>query len=365
MGVGVLGLVGSVGTLASFTTSTSNPANDFSVGTLLLTDTTNFSTVSGTLNAGGSGNAPNQTGTDPRAGTDCGTAVVSSVCRSLIKSVNVASSGIEAGQYLRTTATITNAGTLPATVAFQVQNVQTSTGGGSTPCPADIAGTGSPGVTGAQLTTGANTSSNFGGPQPLTGCLDLGKALRITIQDTGGAGLQCVFGNDINGGGNGSNLLQAPVSGAFGAGGSYTVFTASGPKLGTGSGSCDDLSQAGLLGRPTPVLPGANPKNTFGVQGSPTSNTSFAGLSGATTLVFIPGGGSTQSVINSAALGGNLNGIPQWAAGETHNFIVTVALPDTGTTLVTDHNSDTLKVGNDNPYEGGSVSFDLYWFAVQ
>ena len=46
-------------------------------------------------------------------------------------------------------------------------------------------------------------------------------------------------------------------------------------------------------------------------------------------------------------------------------FTVTLALPDTGMTRVTDHNNNIYNVGNDNPYQGGAVSFDLYWFAAQ
>lgn len=379
LGLGITGMLGSAGTFALFTASSSNPNNVFTAGTLLLTDTTSFTSATTTL--GGGSTAPNQTGTDPRSGlADC-SSVVAQQCKTLIKSVNVAARGIEPGQYLRGQITISNVGTLPATVAMQVQNVKTNNGNNSLyasgasgvqPCPGDIAGVAAPVAGGPQLTSGA-TTPGFGGNVPITGCLDLGAALRVTVQDAGvtGTGPQCVFGNDTGGGlgvagTNANNHLQAPVSGGLSTGGAgLTTYVATGTKLGAGSGACDDFSQASALGTAgAPVLPGANPKDTFGAQ-SPVVAGTFAALSGTSTLVFIPGGGTSTSLTNSAALGGNLLAVPQWAAAESHQFTVTIALPDTGTTLITDHNNDKYRVGNDNPYQGGAVSFDLFWFAAQ
>lgn len=373
MGVGAMGALGSVGTMAVFTASFDYPNNTFTSGTLMLKDTTGFTSAATTL---GSATAPNLTGTDPRTSSECSTAVVAQTCTNLLKSVNVASSGMEPGQYLRGTITITNAGTLPATVAMQVQNVKTNNGdnslygsgaSGYAPCPSDIAGTGSPGTSGAQLTSGATTPGYNSAAVPITGCQDLGTALRITVQDVGGAGSQCVFGNDTGGsvgstGTNGNDRLQAPGTSGLGVGASgLHTYVATGT-----SGACDDLSQTNVLGSPSsPVLPGSNPKDAFGLQTATPGNTSFAALSGGTSMIFIAGGGTTKSVVNQAALGGNLTQVPQWAASESHTFTVTLAFPNTGTTLLTDHNSDRLTVGKDNPYQGGAASFDLYWFAIQ
>ena len=381
LGLGITGLLGSAGTFALFTASSSNPNNVFTAGTLLLTDTTSFTPA--TTSLGGGSSAPNQTGTDPRVQAECSTATVAAECSTLIKSVKVAGAGIEPGQYLQGTVSITNAGTLPATVSMQVQNVQTNNGNNSlygsgatgvSPCASDIAGVVAPGATGPQLTTGLTAPGYQGTPAPIAGCLDLGRALRITIQDTGagGTGPQCLFGNDTGGalgasGTNGNNHLQAPVPGGLSTGGAgLSTFVATGAKVGSGSGACDDLSQAGASGRPNaPVLPGSNPKDVFGIQGSSTANSSFAALSGTSTLIFVPGGGTTTSLTSSPTFGGNLRSLPQWAAGETHNVTVTIALPDTGVSQITDHNHDKYSVSNDNPYQGGAASFDLYWFATQ
>jgi len=364
IGLGIVGVLGSVGTFAvSFTGRFADVS--MNSGSILLTDTT----AQPTFLLG-----PNKSGTDAR-GTraECTVPAITPTggnCTTLLRSVNVAAPGMEPGQYLRGTITISNAGTLPATVAMQVQNVKTNNGNGTagsaagvTPCPSDINGVAAPGVSGPQLTTGAQTSTNFNGPVPLTGCLDIGNALRITIQDqgAGSTGPQCLFGND---GG-----VQAPVSGVLNTGGGVvSAFVASGRSAGSGAGNCDDIGQINMVGTAAqPVLPGANPKDKFGVQGSSTSNTSFAGLSGTGTLVYVPGSGGTLSVLNATNLpqGGDITGVPQWGPGESHSFVVTIALPNTGTTQITDHNHDVYNVGNDNPYQGGAVSFDLYWLAAQ
>ena len=57
-------------------------------------------------------------------------ASIASACRGIIKSVNVAAKGVEPGQYLKASVTITNAGTLPATIAMQVQHLETTDGNG-------------------------------------------------------------------------------------------------------------------------------------------------------------------------------------------------------------------------------------------
>jgi predicted ribosomally synthesized peptide with SipW-like signal peptide len=379
LGLGIVGILGSAGTFAAFTASSFNPMNDFNSATLLMTDTTGFTSAATTLNKAGIGpRAPNQTGTDPRTLAECATAVVAAQCSTLIKSVRIAASGIEPGQYVQGTITISNAGSIPATLAMQIQNLQTNNGNNSLyatgaagfrPCGHDAAGAAAPGATGAQIPSGANTGTSYAGAAvPLAGCLDLGRALRITVQDAGanGTGPQCVFGNDTTGAGNGNDVLQAPASGAFGAGGGFVVYAATGFKLGSGSGSCDDLSQPSTLGRPnSPVLPGSNPKDTFGTQTDAASNASFAGISGAASLVFIPGGSPQTSIVNTPELGGDLRSVPQWASSEAHTLTITLALPNTGQTLITDHNNDKYNVGNDDAYQGGAVSFDLYWFAIQ
>jgi hypothetical protein len=202
----------------------------------------------------------------------------------------------------------------------------------------------------------------------------VGKALRITIQDGGGGstGSQCVFGNDTGGtvgavATNGNDRLQAPSTSGFSVGAAgLNTYVATGSPLGTGSGACDDLSQSNVLGTASsPVLPGANPKDAFGVQTAAAGNTSLAALSGTNSMIFVPGGGATRSLVNLPALGGNLTNVPQWAVGEAHSFTVTIAFPNTGWTLLTDRNNDRYYVGNDNVYQGGAVSFDLYWFAIQ
>ena len=376
LGLGITGMLGSAGTFALFTASSTN-SGTFTAGSLMMTDTTSFTSAVTTLN-----NGPNRSGTDPRSGTDCATAAQAQQCATLIKSVNVAGAGMEPGQYLQGQITIKNAGTLPATMALQIQNVKTNNGNNSLyasgatgfqSCAGDVAGVASPGSSGAQLTAGATVAGFGGGTVPITGCLDVGTALRITIQDagSGGTGPQCLFGNDTGGtlgasATNGNNHLQAPISGGLSTGGAgLSTYVATGTKLGTGSGACDDFSQAGVLGTPaSPVTPGSNPKDTFGVQSAAAAG-SFAALSGTSTLIFVPGAGSTTSLTNSASLGGNLTALPQWAANESHTFTVTLAFPDTGSTLLVDHNNDAYRVSNDNPYQGGAASFDLYWFAAQ
>ncbi|HLG71576.1 MAG TPA: SipW-dependent-type signal peptide-containing protein [Chloroflexota bacterium] len=379
MGIGVVSMLGSVGTLAAFTASSDNPSNDFSAGTLQLTDTTGFTSAATSFGSA----AANRSGTDPRNLSECSTIAIAQTCSTLIKSVNVSTDGIQPGQYLQATVALTNGGTLPATIAMQVQNAKTNNGNNSlygsgaagySPCPSDIAGVSSPGSSGAQLTAGATKAGYQGAPVPITGCLDIGKALRITIQDGGGGGTgpQCLFGNDTGGtlgatSTNGNDHLQAPLTSGFSVGGTgLSTYVATGSKVGVGSGACDDLSGSAVLGSiSTPVLPGANPKDQFGIQTATAGNSSFTALSGITSLIFVPGGGTTTSLINSPTYGGNLRSLPQWAAGESHTFTVTLALPNTGTTQLTDHNHDKYYVGNDNPYQGGAVSFDLYWFAIQ
>jgi predicted ribosomally synthesized peptide with SipW-like signal peptide len=372
MGIGVISMLGSIGTFAAFTATTTNPGNTFTAGNLTLTDTTGFTSPTITLGQG----APNLTGSDPRTASDCPVAIVAFVCSSLLRSVNVAAPGIEAGQYLQGTITIANSGTLPATISLQIQNIKTNNGNGSVtsgaagvnPCAADINGVSVPAATGAQLTTGATTGTSFGGAVPLTGCADLGNALRVTIQDAGavGTGPQCVFGNDTGGGVNGNNNLQAPIQAALNTSGpGLQTYVATGRPLGQGSGVCDDFGQVGALGSAShPVLPGANPKDQFGTQTAPSAGT-FASLNGTSSFIFVPGAGSSRSILNDVNVGGNLTNMPQWSANESHTFTVTIALPDTGTTRITDRNNDVYDVGNDNPYQGGAVSFDLYWFASQ
>jgi hypothetical protein len=377
--VGLVGLLGSLTTYGTFSARTFNSSEQFtaSAGSLILSDTTGFTSASITLGRGGTG-AANQSGTDPRTLSECASPTIAQVCTKLLKSTNVAAPGMAPGQYLQGTITITNNGDLPITAALQVQNVKTNNGNnslyasgatGTTPCATDVDGAAAPGSNGPQLPAGGTVVGYGGAAVPVTGCLDLGQAVRITIQDAGagGTGPQCLFGNDRGGGANGNNNLQAPVTGGLSTGGSgLRTYVATGSKLGVGSGRCDDLSAAGLLGRPTaPVLPGSNPKDRFGTQTSAPGNTSFAGLSGTDSYVFIPGASASFSLVNSPTFGGNLAGVPQWAPGEAHTFTITVALPDTGYVAITDANNNAYPYSADNPYQGGALSFDLYWFAIQ
>jgi len=170
---------------------------------------------------------------------------------------------------------------------------------GTSACASDIAGVAVPGASGSQLPANQTAVGYQGTPVPITGCLDVGNALRIAIQDGGanGTGQQCLFGNDTGGGSSGNDHLQAPAVGGLGTGGGgLAVYVATGGKLGTGSGACDDLSQASVLGLVSaPVLLGANPKDRFGTQVSSAGNSSFAGLNGTSSLIFVPGGGSSNS----------------------------------------------------------------------
>src|SRR5438132_622753 len=167
MGVGVISSLVSVGTFATFTATTTNPGNTFAAGVLTITDVT-----AGAAQATG----PNITSTAANAllgtGSDC-TAALASACKQLIKTVNVASAGMEPGQYVEGTITLTNpAGNLPGVFAVQVQNV-TSTAN-TTNCPSDIDNAGGPGA-------GA--------------CSKLGLGLNISIEDNNGpSGTQCIYG---------------------------------------------------------------------------------------------------------------------------------------------------------------------------
>src|SRR5690242_10509947 len=119
LGLGITGMLGSAGTFALFTASSTNPGNTFTAGSLTLTDTTRFTSATTTLN-----NGSNRNGADPRNGTDCTNAGIAQQCATLIKSINVAGASMEPEQYLQGKITITNAGTLPATMALQIQNVK-------------------------------------------------------------------------------------------------------------------------------------------------------------------------------------------------------------------------------------------------
>src|SRR5207245_8141658 len=108
MGAGISSMLVDVGTFATFTAATTNPTNTFNAGTLKVTNNTSFSgTTSGIVTqlTGGAAvvAAPNQTGTDPRSATsDCASnGVISTICRSIVQSTNVASQGLEPGQYLQ------------------------------------------------------------------------------------------------------------------------------------------------------------------------------------------------------------------------------------------------------------------------
>jgi predicted ribosomally synthesized peptide with SipW-like signal peptide len=372
MGVGVVSSLVSVGTFATFTATTTNPGNSFAAGTLTLTDTTGSFAAFGTTN-------PNSNGTtNPSTQAECATAVIASACTSLLKSVNVATQGMEPGQYLQGAITVVNSGTLPAVIAMQVQKLKTNNGNntvasgatGFSACAGDIAGVAAPGTTGTQLNSTTNSA--------IVGCNDLGTAMRITIQDAGsiggtatnvagaaapvavGTGTQCVYGHD-----NGTANTQAPAAGLS------QTYVATGSRSGIASttGACDNLATvSGFLGSPsTPVAAGANPKDLFGTQtgGATLSTNGFAALNGSGVFVFIPGSSPSKSLTNAAAFGGNLTGVFQWLPGESHTFTVTLALPDTGVTSLTDANGDVYNVSNDNQYAGGASSFDLVWLATQ
>ena len=369
MGVGVVGSLVSVGTFASFTATTTNPGNTFAAGTLTLQDTTGYTSAATTLGAA----APNLTAVspfDPRttvATCETPSSLIGSVCTTLLRSANVAGAGMEPGQYLQGTITVKNSGTLPATVAMQIQNVSTTNGSGTTPslgaCASDIS---------SVIIT--NKTGSF------TGCSDIGNALAITISDAGGSGgsAHCVYGGfDGSTTANGANA--APIaSGTTGL--KFAVPTSQFVAGGTDStsastsGACDVLSNTsspdnlGTAASPATLASSPLANDLFGPSG--TSLSSFAKLNGTlsganpTNLIFIPGTSTTKSLTNSATFGGQLNTIPQWKAGESHTFTITIAFPDTGVHAVTT-NGDTYNVSNDEIFQGGAVKFDLVWLATQ
>lgn len=347
MGIGVISSLMSVGTFATFTATTTNPSNTFAAGTLKLT---NVALSTGQISG------PNITSTGSGAqqsGTSC-TNVVASSCQRLLSAVSVASDGLEPGQYVTGTITVTNSGTLPSTVAMQVQNLKTDKGGGSngaafSACPTDNSAT-SP-------TSGSTTTSTL--------CTDLGKALNITIEDAYGSSghTQCVFGSPTTS--HASNGTSAAPSASNTL--SQTYVAVGFGSTGTTSDLCDGITTTANLGTAASPSSGQIVSDAFGTEGSSTvTDFAFFGNSGTSKYIFVPGDSSTKSLTTgSNNFGGVLTGIPQWAANEVHTFTVTIAFPDSGSSLVTDANSDSYYVSKDDKYQGGGVSFDLVWLASQ
>jgi hypothetical protein len=311
MGVGVIGSLMSAGTFATFTASTTNAGNTFTAGTLFLTDT-----KSGASNLSG---APNTNGTtDPSTGsTNCAANnKVASDCGYVLKDTAVSAEGLEPGQYMQGTVTLTNNGTLPAAIALQIQNAASAAG----TCAQDLT------------------------------CADVGTALRVTIEEDHSGTPACLFG------GTGGNATQAPstVTSAFKAVAS----------------ACDDLTNATYLGSPTTAA-STSTKSAFKAG----AGTYLTGLNGAaattaggmTNLIWIPGSGSTVS-LTAAGPFGNISStglnIAQWAPGESHTFLVTVALPDSGYTTAAASTATVIK-SNDDVYQNGTASFDLVFVATQ
>src|SRR5581483_7593119 len=173
MGVGVVSSLMSAGTFATFTATATNPGNTFASGTLTLKSVTADSGTAGRT-------GPQGTFVDPTTGsTQCTGFGTAQSCAYVIQSNQVTAKGLEPGQYVQGQITLTNGpssgAVLPATVAMQIQQVQT------VPCTSG----------------GGNT------------CTDPGNAFTISISD--GAG-QCVYG--VTGG---ATPVDAPVAitGAF------------------------------------------------------------------------------------------------------------------------------------------------------
>jgi len=383
MGIGVMSMLGSAGTFATFTATTTNPNNTFAAGTLKLQDTTGF-TGFGSTNT-------NFVAADPRTGgsaNDCSAAggTVGSACTTLLRSYNVATAGMEPGQFLRGTITVTNSGTLPATMAMLIENVQARNGDGSlislpnlttdtgaaslannAKCASDLGNGSSPGAPGntgqqtgnASLTSGVNVFNT---------CNELGQALRITVEDTTQS--QCIYGRA-------GGSTQAP---------SYAPAVSATSYLAV-SGTCDNLTSASLIGSNTgssPVAAGTNNLLDFfgwatnahsataainsGIANdTPGAGKGFVSLqsNGTDHYIFIPGTSSTKSLVNSTTFGGNLTNIAQWSPAEAHTFTVTLAFPETGVIAITDANNDKYNVGADDRFQGGGVTFDLVFTATQ
>ncbi|HEU0167050.1 MAG TPA: hypothetical protein VFS62_04675 [Chloroflexota bacterium] len=393
IGVGLASMLADGGTFAAYTATTTNPNDTFAAGTLKLTDTTGLPTTP--FNGV---SAPNGNGTsDPRgSGTDCSGSSIASACKGIIKSVNVAAKGIEPGQYLTAKVTITNAGTLPATIAMQVQHLETANGNGiggpaavaarptGASCASELSNANTNTINATSAFLVSDRTGTFGG------CTDLGKGLAITIADDGGGSVpHCVYGGfDSSTSASSPSSGSAPLASSTSQAPPTGMFVAAGPDT-TGSssaGTCDDLTAVGNLGTPASPIPISKspPANDlFGVQEADTSSNAcqtgtggLAALNGCLNsgipqkLIFIPGT-STQpkSVTNAAAYGGDLTHIKQWAPGESHTFTVTIALPDAGAQVVhlngAGAGTDDLNVSNDDIFHGGAIVFDLLWLATQ
>src|SRR5690349_9520129 len=329
MGVGVVSSLVSVGTFATFTAATTNTSNSFTSGTLTLTNVT--SSVGAAQTLVGSGTAPQTLASqNASSGTDCSSGVVANSCATVLSVSNVVASGLEPGEFVQGQLAITNSGSLPATVALQVQNLLTTV---------------------PTCGTGAT-------------CADPGPALNITINDSTSG--KCLFG-DASG-------VAAPSGSPLQVGAAACTSIITTAALGTGSSSVTRPGNS-VFGA---CLTGCNPTAATPAGSLATFSRNATGGTPASSLIFVPGTHiTTKSLTNAASPTGpgNLTGINQWAANstssgglaESHTFVVTIAFPDTGYTTKT-IGSDTFLYGSDNGYQGVTgtqVSFDLVFLAFQ
>ncbi len=309
MGVGIVSSLVSVGTFATFTATTTNPGNSFAAGVLTITDI-----AAGTFAPAIGGVNPNVTGAASaliNGASDC-TATLNSACKTVIKTSNVAAAGMEPGQYVEGTITLTNpAGNLPGIFALQIQNIKSLAN--TTNCPSDI-----------------NSAGGSGGV-----CSPLGSGLNITIEDNNGPapGAQCIYGK-----------ASTPVATA-GTGAGWIAVT---------TGGCDDITGAALTAA----------VNANALYGDGTASNGIAAFgsilaNGASAKpIYIPGATSTGAATVDTST------INRWLAAESHVLKIRIGFPNTGTTTAV-VGGNTVQNGKEDKYVGGSVSFDLVTIATQ
>lgn len=330
MGVGVISSLMSVGTFATFTATTTNPGNTFAAGTLKISTSADTSPVTTASNSNLS-TAPNKTNASGDFGSNstC-TTVIASSCGAILVTSNVSSEGLEPGQYVKGHITIKNDGTLPAIVAVNVQQMFSTAA--TTACPSDISGSG--------LTTGAGT---------IGACAALGNALNITIHDDStfaGANGACLYGS-------GEHTTTTNVASTSSPNSDHVAV----------AGACDDVTAAVATG--IKINPGASqtPSDLFGAPASTGLGAYAVSGAGVGTSIYVSGGDSSHSVTVGSTT------VNYWAPAESHTFTVVMAFPDQGTAsgTIAGGNSgvDTLSIGRDSVYQGGSVGFDLVWLATQ
>ncbi len=321
MGIGVVGSLVSVGTFATFTAVTTNPGNTFAAGTLLIDNV--IGDTSGALTGFNSSSGSNITQAASNLGTaaTC-TGVVSSACGTVIQTSKIAGAGMESGQYVQGQVTVKNTGTLPATFQLQLQNI-------------------------ASTASSASFCSGVAGGA----CAKLGDGISIAIEDLNGPGnaKQCIYGK------NGTTTLQgaAPTQVVSSAAGNATPVAC--------NAALTTPTSAGLSTAPqtNEIFGSSGSSNTFFTLGS-TTNTS-------NNSIYIPGKLAVGSCPNGNNAKATYAGVTfcQWDAGETHTFTITMVFPDTGTSSSISLGTNSVTVGTETKYEGGSVGFDMIWFSAQ